>query len=385
MLPSQPPKMINAEDNWELTGNPSVYLDQLPQPYRFINSCLDLLIMRPVFNAITQIEESKKTTEYEGLLKELQATGFVEGSDGITTMLQIKPVVVGAAGKSDKEAANAISNKVLLGDKFGQVQLFDASRKLILDKKQLFDNSRQILHMSTATLIWMDTKLTYVTVVARANPVVRILAFKHNENKLHHLYNLNMCPTLVNPDSLDSNPEQSYLELPMEAKLSADVAFMAVTTFNGDVKLIRMPPIINPLRDSDESPAQTQAPAQTVPTGKGQPPPAALLQVQPASTEEKAFNLKSDIDSIALTNLELTAVLISKIEARKEHKFKDPYVYNPNQDDESQPPVIEEQQRPVVIPSQMPQPLFKYVLGPSVKDTDGGDAGTLPKRTRFTP
>lgn len=64
--------------------------------------------------------------------------------------------------------------------------------------------------------------------------------------------------------------------------------------------------------------------------------------------------MKSDIDSIALTNLELTAVLISKIEARKEHKFKDPYVYNPNQDDESQPPVIEEQQRPVVIPSQMP-------------------------------
>lgn len=91
--------MINAEDNWELTGNPSVYLDQLPQPYRFINSCLDLMIMRPVFNAITQIEESKKTQEYEGLLKELQATGFVEGSDGITTMVQIKPVVVGVAGK----------------------------------------------------------------------------------------------------------------------------------------------------------------------------------------------------------------------------------------------------------------------------------------------
>jgi hypothetical protein len=46
-------KPIAPEDNWQLTANPSVYLDQLPQPYRFINSCLDLLIMKPVFNQIT--------------------------------------------------------------------------------------------------------------------------------------------------------------------------------------------------------------------------------------------------------------------------------------------------------------------------------------------
>lgn len=37
--------------------------------------------------------------------------------------------------------------------------------------------------------------------------------------------------------------------------MSADVALMAVTTYNGDVKLIRMPAIINPLRDSDDGPA----------------------------------------------------------------------------------------------------------------------------------
>jgi hypothetical protein len=59
-------------------------LDVLPQPYRFINNCLDLLILRPVFNQITVIEEQKKTTEYEGFLKEVQATGFVDASDGIT-------------------------------------------------------------------------------------------------------------------------------------------------------------------------------------------------------------------------------------------------------------------------------------------------------------
>lgn len=53
----------------------------------------------------------------------------------------------------------------------------------------------------------MDTKLTYVSVVARGSPFVRILAFKHNENKLYHLYNLNVCPTLPNPDNLEMNAD----------------------------------------------------------------------------------------------------------------------------------------------------------------------------------
>jgi hypothetical protein len=33
----------------------------------------------------------------------------------------------------------------------------------------------------------------------------------------------------------------------------------------------------------------------------------------------------------------------------------------------------------------MPLPNFKYVLGAPVKDTDGGDAGTICKRGRFYP
>jgi hypothetical protein len=33
------------------------------------------MIMRPVFNKITQIEERRKTSEYEGNIKEVIATG----------------------------------------------------------------------------------------------------------------------------------------------------------------------------------------------------------------------------------------------------------------------------------------------------------------------
>jgi len=41
---------VAPEDNWNLVANPSVYLDPLPQPYRFLHKCLDQLIMKPVYN-----------------------------------------------------------------------------------------------------------------------------------------------------------------------------------------------------------------------------------------------------------------------------------------------------------------------------------------------
>ena len=69
---------VAAEDNWDLIGNPSIYLDDLPQPYKFINKCLTEMILKPVSNAITVIEERKKTTEYEGFVKEANATGTLE-------------------------------------------------------------------------------------------------------------------------------------------------------------------------------------------------------------------------------------------------------------------------------------------------------------------
>ena len=63
--------------------------------------------------------------------------------EGITAMTSTS-VAVSAGGSLDKEAHNHISNKVIMGDKFGVIHLFDASRKLMLDKKALFENARRI-------------------------------------------------------------------------------------------------------------------------------------------------------------------------------------------------------------------------------------------------
>lgn len=137
--------------------------------------------------------------------------------------------------------------------------MFDSNRKMTLDQKSLWGDQgqhpRRILHISNSTITWLDTKLTYAAVIARGSPFVKIIAFKHNENKIIHLYNLNICPSLANPDNLEMNPDQSYLELPCETVLSLDALFMTVTSFNGEVKLIKMPPVINPLKDEEQVPA----------------------------------------------------------------------------------------------------------------------------------
>ncbi len=260
--------------------------------------------MKPVFNQITVIEERKKTTEYEGFLKEVQATGFVDDLQGTTCIERQATPFVQSGRAPEKEGASQASNKVLVGDKHGQITLFDASRKLTLDRKQVFEgHPRLILSITTSTVVWIDTRLTYAAVVGRASPVIKILVFKDNENKLHHLYNLNVCPTLANPDSLEANPDQSYLELPSEVLLSPDCQFLTVTSFNGDVRLIKMPSIINPVREGDEPVNAT--PIQPPPGGKGQPAPAQTIAPPSGAQEEKPIVLKPEIDAIPLQTLEL--------------------------------------------------------------------------------
>lgn len=102
-----------------MIGNPSVYLDELPQPYRFINKCLTDMIMKPVSNAITKIEERKKTTEYEGFVKEVNATGTVEIP--AVTCIENIGAVVGPGGAIEKAEQSAISHKLLIGDNTGQL------------------------------------------------------------------------------------------------------------------------------------------------------------------------------------------------------------------------------------------------------------------------
>ncbi len=97
---------------------------------------------------------------------------------------------------------------------------------------------------------------------ARGTPIVQILIFKHNENKLKHLYQINTMPELPNPEHPEMNPNQSYKDFPCKLKLSLDFVFLSIVTCAGAVHLLKMPPILNPL-----NPEQTFNEDKAPPTG----------------------------------------------------------------------------------------------------------------------
>lgn len=84
-----------------------------------------------MFDKITTIEEKKLTPEYEGYLKEVAATGFIE-SDGVTCVHTVSAATCAGGLLEGQTGPKTItsSNKVLFGDKFGQISLLDVSRKL---------------------------------------------------------------------------------------------------------------------------------------------------------------------------------------------------------------------------------------------------------------
>jgi hypothetical protein len=102
-------------------------------------------------------------------------------------------------------------SKSILGDKFGHIHLLDVSRKIVLDKKEFpkYD-SRRIVSISTACLEWVDTRIIYAAIAARASPIISIVVFKNNENKFHHLYSINMLPDAENSEALEENEGQTY-------------------------------------------------------------------------------------------------------------------------------------------------------------------------------
>lgn len=91
-----------------------------------------------------------------------------------------------------------------MGDKFGHIHLLDVSRKIVLDKMEFSKyKSRRIISITTACLEWVDTRLVYAAIVARASPIVSIVVFKNNENKFRHIYSINMLPEQENVETLE--------------------------------------------------------------------------------------------------------------------------------------------------------------------------------------
>mmetsp|Transcript_41210 Transcript_41210/g.47461 ORF Transcript_41210/g.47461 Transcript_41210/m.47461 type:complete len:111 (-) Transcript_41210:2319-2651(-) len=103
------------------------------------------------------------------------------------------------------------TNKFVLGDKFGNVHILDASRKMVQDKN-IFNGNR-ILDIASASIPWVDTFLSTIVVIARASPEIKILCNRNNEMKFYHFYTIKGISPDVGDDGV-MKPEQSYLNFP---------------------------------------------------------------------------------------------------------------------------------------------------------------------------
>jgi hypothetical protein len=112
--------------------------------------------MKPVAARITEIEEQKKTTEYEGFIKEATPTGSMDVP--AVTCLEKIGLTVGPGGFIDKESLPVNAQKIIGGTNYGAVVLIDTSRKMVLDTYRVpqFDG-RRVLDISSATIEWVGT------------------------------------------------------------------------------------------------------------------------------------------------------------------------------------------------------------------------------------
>jgi hypothetical protein len=214
-----------------------------------------------------------------------------------------------------------------VGDNFGHVHLIDISRKQILDKLEIDEfKGRRILNVSTCTLEWIDTRLTYAAIIARGSPIINVVVFKHNENKMYKIYSINCCPELENPLHLEQNDKQTYNMLPCNSMFSMDGEFLHTTSYDGRVRVVKMPPIIDPISNEGKE-TTTENPPAGINTNS-----ASNIQHQSrtylgSGSEEylQGVTIKGELEGIVKSDLQLSDIMIADVPPLEKDNFEDPF------------------------------------------------------------
>jgi hypothetical protein len=313
-----------------------VYFDSLPEPFNFISDCLEDLIVKNAFERIVQIEKKKQTPEYEGFLKTVYSTGFVD-INGITAVRSL-------------QTAKLSTNKFIIGDKTGAIHLLDTARKIVLHKEVVFEGHR-ILNITNSSISWVDTHLSTIAVTARGTPDIKIFMNKNTDSKFYHIYTIKGISKSAEEDG-GVKEGTSYLDFPCKIEISKDSQFMLVTTYGGDVHFLKLPEPLNPFK-----PEEIKEPVQTEVVNTAVPEPAV-----------SSF-IKSDIDNIEHQDLKFADLLQYSIKNKEIPKqFVDPF------DPKNQ---VEENEEPQEDENQDTGPKLGYKVGKKKFDGDLGDASYL--------
>jgi hypothetical protein len=352
-------KVGNIDEDSKPSSDPDVYFDTLPEPFDFIDEWLEDMIIKQAFERIVTIEKKKKTPEYEGFLKTVYSSGFVD-INGITAVRSL-------------HTQQLRTNKFIIGDKTGTLHLLDTSRKIILDKNSLFDGHR-IIDISSGSIPWVDTHLWTVAVISRGTPDIKILFHKNSESKFYHHFTIKgICPELADNGSVSA--DTSYLKFPWKVEISKDCQFMLVTTYGGDVHLLKLPKTIDPMKKEESA----------------QPVATETIQTTPIPEPTISNFIKSEIDNIEHKDLKFSEIVLSSVLCKELPKnFVDPFEHKdepmeeePTEKDskakKGTKEVAKESEEEEPKEDDALGPKLQYKIGKFKKDGNQGDAGLLQR------
>jgi len=211
------PAQHEQMNNWDYC-NPANFEDPLPQPYRFINRCLNEMIMNKVYEQVFEIEKYKSNVNYEGSVKEILSSGSFD-IEGICALAH---------------SEGNPYNQLLAGDYYGNAYLLDLNKKVLIAKFPVISGKR-VIHI-TANTIKDEDYITTIAVICRGDPSIHIFRYKPGENKIFKNFTINF---LKKGDVLDKNI--SINQFPYSCKLSLDNKFLSALLYNGNIEIYSIP------------------------------------------------------------------------------------------------------------------------------------------------
>lgn len=104
-----------------------------------------------------------------------------------------------------------------------------------------------------------------------------------------------------------------------------DCTFLAVTLANGEVKILKMPAILNPMdtkaNDVTTTAAAKDSKAPSTVVTKGQTPTSGLRAVSPKSNDKEIETVKNDIEKFAFQEINTADATITTIAAKKRRTY----------------------------------------------------------------
>ncbi|EAR84004.2 WD domain, G-beta repeat protein (macronuclear) [Tetrahymena thermophila SB210] len=214
-------EIVDHLNDWKYC-DPDNNQDELPMPYRYIDEFIKDDIIKQVLVKVGEIEKQKLDPSYDGQLKAITPSGDIESLKSATFISEPK-------GNPSKH--------IIIGDKFGNIFIFDQTKKQIVSK---FDQlpKKRVIHISSVHTKLIESHVVTIAVVQRAANKVSILRYIDGENTLQ----LQSVVTVSQQSQTSGQNASSYV---YESVISLNSTYLALLHYNGNVSIYKItePPL----------------------------------------------------------------------------------------------------------------------------------------------